>query len=88
LLLDRVTSETMQWNLTLRDLDSLRHSVDDSANRLSFSVLVGALIMGAAMILANDTTGRLFWISSTLFFSASFLGLWLIISILRSGRLR
>lgn len=88
LLLDRVTSETMQWNLTLRDLDSLRRSVDDSANRLSFSVLVGALIMGAAMILANDTTGRLFWISSTLFFSASFLGLWLIVSILRSGRLR
>lgn len=88
LLLDRVTSETMQWNLTLRDLDGLRRSVDDSANRLSFSVVVGSLIIGAAMILANDTTGRLFWISATLFFSASFLGLWLIVSILRSGRLK
>ena len=88
LLLDRVTSETLQWNLNLRDLDPLRRSVDDSANRLSFSIVVGALIMGAATILANDRTGRLFWVSSVLFFSASFLGLWLIVSILRSGRLR
>lgn len=88
LLLDRVTTETLQWNLSLRDLDGLRRSVDDSANRLSFSIVVGSLIIGAALILVNDTTGRLFWISSTLFFSASFLGLWLVISILRSGRLR
>ena len=88
LLLDRVTSETLQWNLNLRDLDPVRRSLDDSANRVSFSIVVGALIMGAATILANDRTGRLFWVSSVLFFSASFLGLWLIVSILRSGRLR
>ncbi len=88
LLLERVTSETLQWNLNLRDLDPLRRSMDDSANRVSFSIVVGALIMGAATILANDRTGRLFWVSSGLFFSASFLGLWLIVSILRSGRLR
>lgn len=88
LLLDRITTETLQWNFAIRDLDSLRRSIDDSANRLSFSILVGSLSMGAALILANDRTGRLFWVSSGLFFFASFLGLWLIISILRSGRLR
>ena len=87
-LLERLTSETLQWKLTLRDLDLLRRSIDDSANRLSFSIIVGSLIMGAALILANDRTGRLFWLSSTLFVSASLLGLWLIVSILRSGRLR
>jgi predicted unusual protein kinase regulating ubiquinone biosynthesis (AarF/ABC1/UbiB family) len=32
LLLDRVTSETLKWNLTLRDFDLLRLSLDDSAN--------------------------------------------------------
>lgn len=88
MLLDRVTSETLQWKLDIRDLDLLRRSLDDSANRLSFSIVVGSMIMGAALILANDRTGRLFWLSSTLFFSASFLGFWLIVSILRSGRLR
>jgi predicted unusual protein kinase regulating ubiquinone biosynthesis (AarF/ABC1/UbiB family) len=88
LLLDRVTSETLNWNLTVRELDTLRRTVDSSANRLSFSIVVGALIMGAAIITANAPVSRVAWISEALFAAASILGLWLIISILRSGRLR
>ncbi|MDJ0620573.1 MAG: AarF/ABC1/UbiB kinase family protein [Calothrix sp. MO_192.B10] len=88
LLLDRVTSETLKWNITIKDLDSLRRSLDDSANRLSFSVLVGSLIMGAAIISAQSQTTQLSFLSNILFAAASFLGLWLVISILRSGNLR
>lgn len=88
LLLDRVTSETLRWNLTIPDLDPLRRSMDDSANRLSFSVVVGSLIIGAAIISTNAQTSQLSLISNVLFAAASFLGLWLIVSILRSGRLR
>ncbi|HEY9601799.1 MAG TPA: AarF/ABC1/UbiB kinase family protein [Allocoleopsis sp.] len=88
LLLDRVTSETLKWNITIRDLDPLRRSVDDSANRLSFSIVVGSLIIGAAIISANAQTSQLSFISNILFATASFLGLWLVISILRSGRLK
>ena len=88
LLLDRVTSETLKWNITITDLDSLRRSLDDSANRLSFSVLVGSLIMGAAIISAQSQTTQLSFLSNILFAAASFLGLWLVISILRSGHLR
>ncbi len=88
LLLDRVTSETLQWNLSLHGLDGVRRTMDDAANRLSFSILVGSLIMGAAIISNNAQTTQLSFISSILFAAASLLGLWLIISILRSGRLR
>jgi predicted unusual protein kinase regulating ubiquinone biosynthesis (AarF/ABC1/UbiB family) len=88
LLLDRVTSETLRWNLTIRDLDPLRRSMDDSANRLSFSIVVGSLIIGAAIISSNARTSQLSFISNILFAAASFLGLWLIVSILRSGRLK
>ena len=88
LLLDRVTSETLKWNITIKDLDLMRRSLDDSANRLSFSILVGSLIMGAAIISTNAQTSQLSVLSTALFAAASFLGLWLIISILRSGRLR
>ncbi len=88
LLLDRVTSETLKWNITITDLDGLRRSLDDSANRLSFSVLVGSLIMGAAIISAQSQTTELSFLSNILFAAASFLGLWLVISILRSGNLR
>jgi ubiquinone biosynthesis protein len=88
LLLDRVTSETLQWNLSLRGLDGVRRTMDDAANRLSFSILVGSLIMGAAIISNNAQTKQLTFISSVFFAAASLLGLWLIISILRSGRLK
>ena len=49
-LLDRLTSETLKWNISISELDTLRLTLDDSANRLSFSILVGSLIMGAAII--------------------------------------
>ncbi|MBW4594164.1 MAG: AarF/ABC1/UbiB kinase family protein [Brasilonema angustatum HA4187-MV1] len=87
-LLERITSETLQWNISLRGLDSLRRTTDDAANRLSFSILVGSLIMGAAIISSNARTSQLLLLSNVLFATASLLGLWLIISILRSGRLR
>lgn len=88
LLLDRITSETLQWNISLQGLDGLRRTTDDAANRLSFSILVGSLIMGAAIISSNARTSELSFLSNVLFAVASLLGLWLIISILRSGRLR
>lgn len=87
LLLDRVTSETLQFNFALRGLDSFRRTIDDSANRVSFSILVGSLIMGAAIISTNTQTSQLSLLSNILFAFASLLGMWLIISILRSGRL-
>ncbi|HLO51260.1 MAG TPA: AarF/ABC1/UbiB kinase family protein [Kamptonema sp.] len=87
-LLDRVTSETLKWNLTLKDIEPLRRTLGDSANRLSFSIVVGSLIVGAAIISANAQTAQLSFLSNSLFAAASFLGLWLIVSILRSGRLR
>jgi ubiquinone biosynthesis protein len=87
-LLDRVTSETLKWNLTVKELDPLRRSLDDSANRLSFSIVVGSMIMGAAIVSSNAQNSQLSLMSNGLFGAASFLGLWLIISILRSGRLR
>jgi ubiquinone biosynthesis protein len=88
LLLDRVTSETLQWNLSLGGLDGMRRTLDDAANRLSFSILVGSLIMGAAVISTKAQTTQLSFLSSVLFAAASLLGLWLVFSILRSGRLK
>ncbi len=87
-LLDRVTSETLKWNLTVKEIDPLRRTLGDSANRLSFSIVVGSLIVGAAIISSNAQTAQLSFLSNGLFATASFLGLWLIVSILRSGRLR
>jgi len=88
LFLDRVTSESLKWNLTIRQLDSVRMSLDYSANRLSFSILVGSLIMGAAIVSTGTQTSEISLITNILFAAASILGLWLIISIVRSGTLK
>ena len=88
LFLDRVTSETLKWNINIPDLKLLRRSIDDSANRLSFSIVVGSLIMGAAIISTGSPTPQISLISNILFAAASFLGLWLIVSILRSGQFK
>lgn len=87
-LLDRLSSETLQWNLRIKELEPLRRSFDASANRLSFSIVLGSLIMGAAIISTGSKTQQLSLISNVLFAAASLLGMWLIISILRSGRLK
>lgn len=88
LLLDRVTSETLKWNVSIRDLDGVRRSLDNSANRLSFSIVVGSLIVGAAIISSQTQTVQVSFLSNALFAVASFLGLWLVLSIIRSGRLK
>jgi ubiquinone biosynthesis protein len=87
-LLDGLTSETLNINLRIRELDSLRRSLDTSANRLSVSVIIGSLIIGAAVITTSAGTTQLTIISTVLFATASVIGLWLVISILRSGRAR
>lgn len=88
LLLDRITSETLKWNIDIARLDILALSLEDSANRLSFSILVGSLIMGAAIISTGTATTQVSILSNVLFAVASLLGIWLIISILRSGKLK
>ena len=87
-LLDRVTSETLKWNLRLPDIYAVTSSLNDSANRVSFSIVVGSLIVGAAIVAAGTQSTQMSFLSNGLFSVASFLGLWLIVSILRSGRLR
>jgi predicted unusual protein kinase regulating ubiquinone biosynthesis (AarF/ABC1/UbiB family) len=88
LILERVTSENLTWRVSISELDGLRRTLDAAANRLSFSIVVGALIMGAASITAQTQGSRFIWISDSLFIAASVIGLWLVISILRSGQLK
>jgi predicted unusual protein kinase regulating ubiquinone biosynthesis (AarF/ABC1/UbiB family) len=85
-LLERVTTESLKWNLRLRELDDLRQSVDESANRMSSSIVVAALILAGALVVSRDPTYRIPWLTNALFWTACSLGLWLVFSIWRSGQ--
>lgn len=87
-LLDRLSDETLQWNLNIQSLDELQRSIEQAANRRAFSTVVAALIIGAAILSTNQPTTQLQWLSNSLFAAATLLGIWLIFSILRSGRWR
>jgi ubiquinone biosynthesis protein len=84
-LLDRFSSETLKLKIEINNLDGIQNSVDDAANRRSFSTVVGSLIVGAAIVSANAPELQL--LSNVLFGAASILGLWLIVKIIRSGNL-
>lgn len=85
-LLERFSSETLKINITIKNLDRIEKSIDDAANRRSFSTIVGSLIVGAAIISASVQAPELQLLSNILFGVASILGLWLIVKIIRSGR--
>jgi ubiquinone biosynthesis protein len=88
LILEGVTSENLTWKVSIPEFNGMSRTVDSAANRLSFSIVVGALIMGAATIASQTQDSKLTWVSDALFVAASVIGLWLVISILRSGQLK
>ncbi|MBI4843716.1 MAG: AarF/ABC1/UbiB kinase family protein [Nitrospirae bacterium] len=71
-------------------IDRLIRDIDRSSNRLAFSVIVAAIIVGSSLLLQSGIGPRIFGlpaIGAAGFFMAFLLGLWLLISILKSGRL-
>jgi len=72
-----------------KGLDKLIYEINRSSNRLSFSMIIAALIIGSSMILGQPVGPYIFGypaVGIIGYLFASFLGLFLIISILRSGR--
>ncbi len=72
-----------------KELDKLILEIDRSSNRLSFSMIIASLIIGSSMILGQPIGPFIFGypaIGIIGYVFASFLGLFLIISILRSGK--
>jgi ubiquinone biosynthesis protein len=88
--INRVNRNKFKIDLEHRGLDRLITDLDKSSNRLSFSLLIAALIVGSSLIMQTEKGPLLFGFPILGFLGysiAAFLGLWLAIAILRSGRL-
>ncbi len=73
-----------------RGLDRLILELDRSSNRLSFSLIIAALIVGSSIVILSDKGPFVFGLSIfglLGYLTAAILGLWLVIAILRSGKL-
>lgn len=81
-----------QTSITLKHqgIDRLIREIDSSSNRLSFSMIVAAIIVGSSLIINMDKGPTVYGFAALGlggYVIAGILGLWLVISILRSGKI-
>jgi len=82
-LLDQASEGKLEIGLRVREQDTILRHFDRLVNRLAVSVLVAALIIGLALVVVSQ--GESSWPAQAGFVAAALLGLWLLISIWRSG---
>ena len=88
--INRINRNKFKIDLEHRGLERLIVHLDKSSNRLSFSLVIAALIIGSSLIMQTNKGPLLlgFPVLGFLGYSvAGFLGLWLVVAILRSGRM-
>lgn len=85
-----IKQQKLSLNLEYKGLDKMLSTYDQISNRISFSIIIAALIIGSALIVMSKVP-PLFYDISLLgivgFLAAAIMGIWLLIAILRKGRL-
>ncbi len=89
-ILQQIKRGRLGFNLHHEELSRFIHMLDKASNRISFSLIIAALII-ASSVLVNFGKGPLLFgipaIGLIGYLIAAIMGLWLVIAILRSGRL-
>ena len=89
-ILRKARRDRLQIQFVHRNLDFFVQEMDRASNRLSFAIVIAALVIGSSLIFRWGTGPTLFGylaLGLTGFLTAAVLGIWLVIGILRSGRL-
>ncbi len=90
LILHKLQRGNLKVDVESYGLEHLSHELDRVSNRLSFSMIIAALIVGSSILVMQGSGPQLFGYAALGilgYLIAGFLGLGLVISILRSGRL-
>ena len=85
-----VRQRKLVLNLEHQGLDKLRATHDQISNRIAFSIIIAALIIGSALIVISDAPPIMFGISLIGiigFLAAAVMGIWLLVAILKKGKL-
>jgi ubiquinone biosynthesis protein len=89
LLFRRLKRGTVRLQMEHRGLDDLVTELDRASNRISFALIIAALIVGSSLIMQLNRPPFLFGypaLGVVGYLFAGVLGVWLAIAILRSGR--
>lgn len=89
-IIRKVLRDDIHFKLTHIGLENFIKDMDKSSNRISFSMIISSMLLSSAIMHAAGVGPKIFGLSILGFLTFGFallLGLWLIISIIRSGRL-
>lgn len=89
-LLRKLINGDFTMKINPMGIERVIRDIDKSTNRLSFSIVISSIILSSSILAVSGVGAKVLGIPAigTLgFMIAFFLGIWLIISILRSGRL-
>ncbi len=90
MIVRKITHGEIRINIHHEDLHYLIRDIDKSSNRLAFSVITAAIIIASSIIIHSAQGPMLFGLpvfGLIGYVLAAFLGLWILIGILRSGQL-
>ena len=89
-MMKKIIGDRLSIEFVHRGLEDFMGEIDRSSNRLTFAVIMAALIVGSSLIIASGKEAPLILgyplIGVVGFVIASLLGLWLAIQIIRSGK--
>ncbi len=90
-ILRKLRQGKVQLRVHHEHLEGLTHTLDKSSNRISFSLIIAALLVASSLLVPQQGMVLGLFRLQTLgvlgYVFAAILGIWLLVSILRSGRL-
>jgi ubiquinone biosynthesis protein len=89
-IIEKARDDRLQIQFVHKNLEHFVQEMDRSSNRLSFAIVIAALIVGSSFVVQRGGGPQLFGmpaIGVVGFVAAGLFGLWLAVGILRSGRL-
>jgi ubiquinone biosynthesis protein len=91
-LMRRAGRGEMQLNVRHQNLDYLASELDRSSNRMSFAILMAATVIGSSMLITMPSTETLLnlpirYLGVFGYLISAVMAVWLVIAILRSGKL-
>ncbi len=89
-LMRKTLRDELSFKINPIGMEKLITDIDRSSNRLAFSIVVAAIIVGSSVLVQSDVGGTIFGmptVGAIGFFVAFLLGVRLLISIIKSGRM-
>ena len=89
-LAEMIREKRLSFQLEHRGLETILATQDQTSNRMSFAIIIAALIIGSALIVISEIPPLVFGISLIGiigYLVAAVMGIWLLVAIIKKGRL-